>query len=269
MIEIFDNIRKIYHFSPPCEELADYIEFFSESSTEATLAHIGRDHFTVKMFPSWTPTFWFNLGAPYHLTMGDQQYLIQPGEDVLIIRDSTVERFNQPADHIFSIKFFPGGLEAIFGIDQSKMKDQLIPLQQVLPVRLLQQLRQLHGFEDRMYHLQDYFLAQFHRKKQRDHYIRFVKDTMACYGAGGLQYNVNELSARLFTSSRTINRYFHQVVGIGPKHYFSIVRARTALTAYIAGRKTFSPTDFGYYDMSHFYKEMQQFTGRRLPAPKP
>jgi hypothetical protein len=65
MIEIFDDIRKIYQFGSPCEELADYIDFFSESSFEATRTHIGNSDFTVKMFPSWTPTFWINLGPSY------------------------------------------------------------------------------------------------------------------------------------------------------------------------------------------------------------
>ena len=56
MVEIFDNIRKIYTFSEACPELADHIEFFSESSFEATKKYIDGEHFSVKMFPSWTPT---------------------------------------------------------------------------------------------------------------------------------------------------------------------------------------------------------------------
>ena len=263
MIEIFDNIRKIYHFSSPCGELKDYIEFFSESSPEATLSHVGLSGFTVKMFPAWTPTFWFNLGPPYHLAIGNRMHLIQPGEDICLIRNGTVERFNLPSDHIFSIKFFPGGLEAIFGIDQSRMQDQVIPLQQILPVALIQTVKQLRHFEDRMRHLQDYLLLQFHQKKRRDHYLHFVNNTIACYESGSLQYNINELSARLFTSSKTMNRYFHQVVGTSPKNYFSILRARTALTAYLPNKNAFDPTRFGYHDMSHFYKEINKFTGKR------
>jgi hypothetical protein len=36
MVEIFDNIRKIYRFGTPGAELAEHIEFFAESSIEAT-----------------------------------------------------------------------------------------------------------------------------------------------------------------------------------------------------------------------------------------
>jgi AraC-like DNA-binding protein len=265
MVEIFDNIRKIYRFSAPCEALADHIEFFSESCTAATREYIGNERFTVKMFASYTPTCWINLGAPYGLTIGNRQYRIAASNDILVVRDGLTERINLPADHIFTVKFFPGGLEAILGLDQSRMIDRVVPLQQVLPAALINQVKQLPGFEARMQLLQDFFLYQLHKHKTTDHYIQFVKDTIACYEAGNMQYNVNELSARAFTSSKTINRYFHRVVGVSPKNYFSIVRARTALTAWVSNKRTFVPGDFGYYDMSHFYREMARFTGKGLP----
>lgn len=264
MVEIFDNIRKIYHFNPPCEELADYIEFFSESSSEATEAYMGKSGFLVKMFPSWTPTFWFNLGPSYQLKTGDKLYKIAKGTDVLLIRDSIVERINQANDHIFTVKFFPGGLESIFDIDQSRMKYQVVGLCNILPSSLIQQLRELNNLEERQHVLQHFILQRVRKKKSRDHYIRFVRETIANYENGQLQYNINELSARLFTTSKTINRYFNNIIGTSPKNYFNILRARAALIAWVANKKDFIPTDFGYYDPSHFYKEMNRFTGQKL-----
>jgi AraC-like DNA-binding protein len=264
MVEIFDNIRKIYQFSPPCAELADHIEFFSESSDDATYTHIGNACFTVKMFPSWTPTFWFNLGSPYQLRIEGQRYKVSAETDILIIRDHIVERVNQPTDHIFSIKFFPGGLEAVFDIDQSKLKNRVIHLQEILPPSLITQVKKLNDFSNRVQLLQHFFLSHLRKKKSRDHYMHFVRDTIACYEEGQLHYNVNEISARLFTSSKTINRYFNKIIGTSPKNYFNIMRARTALTAWIADRRTFQPTDFGFYDPSHFYKEMNKFTEQKL-----
>lgn len=264
MIEIFDDIRKIYHFGSPCEDLADYIEFFSESSFEATHAYTGNAGFTVKMFPSWTPTFWFTLGSSYQLKTDQKQFEIAAGTDILILRDCIVERMNQPTDHIFTIKFFPGGLEAIFDVGQPGMQKQVIDLRNILPLSLIQQVRELNSFEERLKLLQHFFLGQMRKKKSRDHYISFVRETIACYENGQLQYNVNELSARLFTTSKTINRYFKRVIGTSPKDYFNILRARTALTAWTAHKKKFLPTDFGYYDHSHFYKEMNRFTGQKI-----
>jgi hypothetical protein len=76
MIEIFENIRKIYKFREPCAELVEHIEFFSESCFEATQRHIEGKSFSVKMFPSWTPTFYINLGDPYDISISSKRYHI-------------------------------------------------------------------------------------------------------------------------------------------------------------------------------------------------
>jgi AraC-like DNA-binding protein len=264
MVEIFDNIRKIYLFSPPCEELADYIEFISESSVDATQAFAGNACFTVKMFPSLTPTFWINLGTPYYLTLGNKRYLIPSGKDIVVTRDTITERFNQSSDHLLSIKFYPGGLETVLGIDQSKLTGKLISLQDMLPASFILNIKSANGFEKRKKLLEDYFLSQMKTRNRRTHYIELVRDTIATYESGNMQYNVDELSERLFTTSKTINRYFNKVIGITPKRYLSIVRSRTALTAYVSDRKRFDPSTFGYHDMSHFYKAVIRFTGERM-----
>lgn len=264
MVEIFDNIRKIYLFSPPCEELTDYIEFFSESSTDATQAFAGNAGFTVKMFPSWTPTFWINLGAPYYLKLGNKRYFIPPGRDILVTRDSVAERYNTPADNLFTIKFFPGGLETVLGIDQSGLAGKLVHLKEVLPASFILCIKKANDFEERKKLLNNFFLSQIKKRNPRAHYTELVKKTIATYETGNMQYNVDELSERLFITSKTINRYFTKVIGITPKSYLSIVRSRTALTAYVSDKKGFDPSVFGYHDMSHFYKEIMKFTGERM-----
>jgi AraC-like DNA-binding protein len=264
MTEIFDNIRKIYQFSLPCEELASYIEFFSESSPGATQAFAGNACFTVKMFPSLTPTFWINLGTPYYLTLGSKRFLVPAGKDILLTRDTIAERYNQPADHLFTVKFYPGALESVLGIDQSRMAGKLVHLQDVLPADVIMRIKKVNGFEARKKLFENYFLDQMHIKRSRTLYIELVSKTIALYEEGGMKYNVDELSERMFTTSKTINRYFNKVVGITPKKYLSIVRSRTALTAFVSDKKKFEPTVFGYHDMSHFYKEAIKFTGNRM-----
>jgi hypothetical protein len=78
MTEIFDNIRGLYDFHLPCEPLRPYIEFFSESSPAKTALATAGNPFEVELFPSWTPTFWINLGAPYRLTIAHNSHTIQP-----------------------------------------------------------------------------------------------------------------------------------------------------------------------------------------------
>ena len=264
MTEIFDNIRKLYRFHVPDNELADYIEFFSESSAQETYHYVANNQFTIRMFPSWTPTFYINLGEPYRLTVGPTQYLINKSTDVLILRNNIVERHNLPTDHIFTVKFFPGGLEAILGINQVQLVDQVVNLATILPITLICRIKQLTDFEERTELLQDFFLSQFNSRKKSDHYRQFVTSTIGTFDASGMALNTGQLAERMFLTSKTINRYFHRVVGTPPKQFFTTLRARTALLNYVANKDRFTPDDYGYYDMSHFYKHVVKFTGRKL-----
>lgn len=264
MVEIFDNIRKIYTFTEACPELAEHIEFFSESSVESTQRYIGNSNFSVKMFPSWTPTFYINLGSPYLITVGQRQHCITAKQDILILRDSIVERFNTPSDNIFTVKFYPGGLEVILGTSQLKCVDRMVDLGAILPVKLLNLIKKPITFIERCVLMQKYFLDSFKQRQQKDYYLRFVRDCIENYGISDMQLNTSEMAEKMFVTSKTINRYFNRIVGISPKNYFSVVRARTALTHYVNHKAEFNPYDFGYYDMSHFYKEVVRFTGKKL-----
>jgi methylphosphotriester-DNA--protein-cysteine methyltransferase len=264
MTELFDNIRGIYDFSVPSEELQPYIEFFSESSRERTESLAANKKFNVEMFPSWTPTFWINLGAAYRLTTGQGTYVVPPHSDIVVIRDSTMTRYNAPADHLFSVKFFPGGLEAVLGISQTKFIGRIAALSQLLPAGLIGQIKTAGSFEQRKTLLEDFFRTSLSRRPAKDHYTQLVRDSVGFYENAGMYPNTTQLADRHFVHSRTINRYFHQVIGLAPKKYFTIVRARAALASFISNRATFNPEDFGYYDRSHFYKGIRQFTGQNV-----
>lgn len=264
MTEIFDNIRKLYRFANPCPELAKYIEFFSESSTEETYQYAGDNRFVIRMFPSWTPTCYINLGQPYQLSVGSAQYQIQPRTDVLILRNTIVERHNLPTDHIFTIKFFAGGLEAILGINQAQFSNQVVTLDTILPPALINRVKQLADFGERVELLQNFLISQYKKKKASAHYIDVVQKAIDLYEADPSEISNSQLADKLFSTNKTIYRYFTRVIGTTPKQYLATVRARVALSAYVTDKKLFSPYEHGYYDMSHFYKDIVRFTGKKL-----
>jgi len=263
VVEIFNDIRKTYQFAPPCGELARHIEFFSESMPSVLKEAMNGNFDNVKMFPSWTPTFWINLGSPYYLSVGGKTHIIDSDKDVLVLRDGNVERLKQSTDHIFTVKFLPGGLEAILGISQAKLIGQVINLNEILAPAFLQKFKQPMSIAERVAMMQQFLLSNY-KSKTEDYYLQFVTDCIENYGAAGMQINTSQVAERMFVTSKTINRYFNKVVGTSPKNYFSIMRARTALTAFVNQKDTFSPYDFGYCDMSHFYKDVVNFTGQKL-----
>lgn len=266
MIEIFDNIRKLYQFRPPCPELADYIEFFSETSLETTRSQIQSENFTVKLFPSYTPTIWINLGSPYYLKSGTNTHLVAAGTDILLLRKETVERNNLPTDNIFTLKFHPGGFEAVLGISQALLGNDIMHATEVIPATVIKKMKKKDGFEDRMQLLQNWLLEKWNSQQKNNHYLKHIQATIDAFSLSGMGSKNNELSRQLCMTDKTLYRYFTKVVGTSPKQYLSIVRARTALTAWITDTAAFSPYDHGYYDMSHFYKDVVRFTGKKLTA---
>ena len=128
---------------------------------------------------------------------------------------------------------------------------------------LLLKIKNAGNFQERKIIFERFFL-ETKKRLSGDYYLDFVTDTIASHVDGTLQFNVDQVAERQFVSSKTLNRYFHRVVGLSPKKYFSLVRARTALTAFVADRKQFNPGAFSYHDKSHFYRDMMKFTGQRI-----
>lgn len=263
MKEIFEPILSLYRFSRPCEELADHIDFFSESVPEQYPEFTSGYDFTVEMFPSWTPTMYINLGSPYQLSLGETKFNIRANDDVLILRDTRTVRHNLPGDYIFTIKFHPGGLEAVLGISQLSLTERVTDLKKLLPSDLLEKVKAPVTFDERKQLLENFFIKRTKQKKP-DHYLKFIAETIVRYDENKMQLNINQLAEKQFTTSKTINRYFHRVIGTSPKNYFFLFRARMALTAYMARKNAFDPQTYGYYDWSHFYKDVVKFTGQRL-----
>jgi AraC-like DNA-binding protein len=264
MTELFQNTKRLYHFKVPREELKDYIEFYWETCFEKTKQILKGQAFTIKLFKSWTPTFWINLGPAYNLVMGDAVHHIKAAGAIALTRAVTAERLNHPQDHLFTVKFHPGALKHLIGIDQTSLPLGVIALNDLLPQSLVEQLKTAESFEQRIAFVEEYLLQRMSNKKGADHYSKLVTQTIGVYNDNELKFNVNELALKAFTSSKTITRYFERVIGITPKQYLESVKIRTALPSFLRDRKGFDPADYGYYDKSHFYRSVARFTGERI-----
>jgi AraC-like DNA-binding protein len=71
------------------------------------------------------------------------------------------------------------------------------------------------------------------------------------------------LAQALGVSADTLERRFTAAVGVSPKRFARAVRLRSAVLSYAADVSlTDLAMDAGYYDQSHFVREMQSATGR-------
>ena len=167
MTEIFDDIRKLYLFRTPCPELAEHIEFFSETSLEATSHYIREDKFSVKLFPSFTPTIWLNMGAPYQLLNDGKAIRVERSSDILVLRSTTLERKNLPTDNIFTIKFLPMGFEAIFGISQAEIGNGIVNANEILGADVIKKVKALQTLKEKSLFLEKIFLEKLEKEFSR------------------------------------------------------------------------------------------------------
>ena len=264
--EIFYDIRKLYQFRTPGPDLVDYIEFFSETSLEATSRFISTDRFTVRLFPSFTPTIWINLGAPYDLSNGMNTKRIDKKQDVLVLRSTVLERNNFSSDNIFTIKFNPLGFESIFGVSQAIIGNKITAASEILPQHVIKKLKEPVGLDEKSHFLEMFFLDKLIKNSADPYHLHCIQRSIDLFHSANMNIKLKEMASQLHVSEKTFNRYFHQIVGTNPKNFFSTVRCRLALTRYNEDPKKFSPFDFGYYDFSHFSKEVKCFTGTSLTS---
>jgi AraC-like DNA-binding protein len=71
-------------------------------------------------------------------------------------------------------------------------------------------------------------------------------------------FNVGELSAKSYLTSRQINRFFNSDYGLSLKTYLDIIRCNSALRNIV--KNELNPT-IEYYDQAHFIKETKKYTG--------
>jgi AraC-like DNA-binding protein len=269
MTEIFDNIRNLYTFKAPCFELKEHIEFFSETTVKAEYDSILESGCIIKLFPSFTPTIWINLGSSYQLKTTKKHHLIDKNKDILLLRDTIVERVIQPNDHIFTIKFHPSAFELIFGLPQSKIGSSIIDLQDIISPFFIEKLKKKDSFEERVELLEELFLSKLKKNQTEKWLFELVNSATSCFMASKMELKNAPIAAQFFISEKSFYRYFKQAIGTNPKNYFSILRARNALMAYQNNKTAFSPYDFGYFDYGHFSKDVVNFTGSMLSTFKP
>jgi AraC-like DNA-binding protein len=261
MVEIFDDITQQYQFRAPCPELSGLIEYFWESAPDAKAVPDGP--FSVTLFPSWTPTLSINLGTPHQLRLGKDQYVIQSGDAFLTFRNCTAYYRYAPGHYKFGLKFFPGGMHAIF-TDAAGLTAKLIPLQVLVPAALVSKLLHAGCFQARVDLLQEFLLGRLRKQAGGPGAMLLIRKTIRQYQLGNMELSMGQLAGELCMTPKTLYRNFAKAVGATPKQYFAHLQARTALRAYLKDRTDFSPYDYGYYDRSHFHKAVARLTGEKL-----
>jgi AraC-like DNA-binding protein len=256
-----DHFRKKYKYFIPTGDAASFIECFWETDFGPGE---GKNEFIFSdcILPSVGTTILLNLGTPYLLEIGREQLTID--RDVWYSRLATVRSTHFSGNRIFAIR-----MQSNIFIGQSIYNylgtGKVFNVENVLDKLIIQRIKETGSFEKRCEIVLEYLLARISRKQITAHAATSIQE--AIFSFNSLlkdRLSVSDVSKEVNCTTKTLGRYFEKYVGAGPKKCFRILRFRKAIEHYAVNASTFSIYDYGYFDYSHFYREVKDFTGCNL-----
>ena len=132
-------------------------------------------------------------------------------------------------------------------------------------IRLIGNITNASSFQDRIKIFKDYFTL----KKQ----IPLSNAELSLSEAYNYLLNsykalniISKYAEKKELSSRTINRWFVNEIGISPKKLSRVMRFHKALLVLHSYKEAGFYIDVGYFDQAHFIKEFKEFTGQSPEA---
>lgn len=249
------HFNKAYEFAAAPAALAEWVAYTWHSRFE--LLEEGHEALVrERLFAHLSSSIVFSHGDPFTVERGSESFEVSGG---MVIGQQTSPLLfrHSRGNRLLGLKLKPGGFYRLLGIPAALIRDEIIPLKELLPTATA-----LNNDPVSLYRLlterstrSDAFRSGCVQKALHL-YLSHVSDNPP----------LEKLARELHLTPRTLGRYFHETLGLSPKKACSISRIRSALQAYASGHH-FSLYDFGYTDRSHFHKDLRAYTSLRSLSP--
>lgn len=245
----------IYREYKPSKQLAPYVECYWSA-----LADSPPFRERESLIPDGTIELMFNFGDNYSQILDDTAHIIK-GSHVIGIRKQSLVISQTNRQNFFCVRFKLGGTYPFFKIPVHLFSNGFHTLQDLFgnEFRILEeQLANIPSNEKRVEYIENYLLKKM-LDIPRDY--SFVKN---CYRELLRSPSVYDLSRRLKSNYKTLERKFLSIYGLTPREIMKISRFNKAVLSMYSCRYsslTGVAYDCGYYDQSHFIREFRQLTG--------
>jgi AraC-like DNA-binding protein len=238
---------------PPSSRLAPFVRQFTvvEAQEETTRVLVPDAGIAVGVRFS---------GSASLLTNGTATRL--PDATLAGMRDTVRRMRTSAGGGIVLAIFHEGGAAPFFGPPMHELFGATVGLDDLLPraevERVVSRVQEAVGLSDRIAMFEDFLLAR-QAKERRD---EIVAAAVGAIRAAPASIRIGALASRLGLSQDRLEKRFRRVVGTSPKQLASILRLRRAVDSYRPGASlTRLSADAGYFDQSHFIRELRSATG--------
>jgi AraC-like DNA-binding protein len=255
--EVVNDLTAFYLTASPPEDLRDFIgQYFEDDLFSGKLLQTGRE----RLLPFIGFELRFNFSEPFIIEGEGIHY--QVNRNVLLPRNHTW--ILHQSRHTFGIRIHFSFLPYLLGKSQEQFQQRPMPLDHLIEPLLVRDLEQARTFRERVDRCNEYFSEVYEAAAPELDKARFVIGIIDQLLREKFDFRVDMKGAQQFVSQKTLYRHFIRNLGIPPNECSRILRMRSALHYYFHRRWEFDPMEFGYYDDSHFHKEVKAITGLRL-----
>ncbi|WP_426445751.1 AraC family transcriptional regulator [Paenibacillus sp. S-38] len=172
---------------------------------------------------------------------------------------------------IVGIRFRPGAFRLFCRLPAAELTDAILPLEDAwgaLSRELLQRLEEAPDWPGRTRLLDDALLKLLGSRQPSPTPVDRALSMLGAVQPDDLPA-VRAVCGSLAVSERQLERWFLDRVGLPPKRYARLVRFQRTLIRLLetgAAPSGLLPLEYGYYDQSHFLRELRSLAGAPLAS---
>ncbi len=241
---------------PPCA-LEKYVYGYM-------LINISRYPYAQKVYPGGYSSVVFHMGgANYTIHDFGSPDVLRPANVMVGQVTSSYTITTYGITDVVMIMFKPSGIYRLFNFPLNQITNNDIELTDVIGAVAEDIYRKLLENKDKAHRLKvinDFLTGYIPEEIVYDPVEEVLEKINSQNGILILKDVFNDLSI----SERTIQRKFKEVVGLSPKQYTRIIRVNYLLKLIKQGKiRNWNEISYlgGYYDQTHFIKEIKTFTG--------
>ncbi|MCP4136046.1 MAG: AraC family transcriptional regulator [bacterium] len=249
---------EIYHPSPV---LSEYIHYYWLLEADRSLSPGEDIH---RVIPNGLMEVLLNYGDDFTCTGNNAPEDIQPRVTICGQKKTFFDIRQLGHTKLISILFKPAGASALLPFRLSEIVNFSLDLDDIFSNqgdRLLNRLTEAGSSLEKIGVIEQFLMGIIKREHRKDYYLMegIIDEINGSYG----QVTVDDLCFAFDLNAKSIERKFSEYIGVPPKTFLRIVRFQSVLQKYNSfhGSLTSLGYECGYYDQSHFIKDVKSFTG--------
>ncbi|EGT3846006.1 AraC family transcriptional regulator [Clostridioides difficile] len=230
----------------PCIQLRNWISNFTISFPNQTIIS---DNYTIIPHGSVTLVFFYDATGLHSLLFGPTT------------KPKTVGNIANRCDVILIIEFQPAGFFPLIGIQQSELIDKVVPFSIIntsLDLEIKKIFNESLSIDKLILKLEELLISNI---KIEYSYEFILAIQLIIQNSGNI--SSQEISKKVFYSSRHLNRLFNQYLGLSKKSFSRLVRINKSIKL-LNNNKTslmYICNELGFYDIPHFIKDFKIVCG--------